>query len=61
MANKQQSNRTKTHPDLGKFDVTVTEFGEISGSMDIDKINKFLDQNVDDKKLNKDQIDKSAS
>ena len=40
------------HPDLGKLDVTVTEFGEIADSMDIDKINKFLDKNVEDKKLN---------
>ena len=56
MAVKRQSSRTKGHPDLGKLDVTVTEFGEISGSMDIDKINKFLDKNVEDKKLSKDQI-----
>jgi len=61
MASKQQSSRTKVHPDLGKLDVTVTEFGEIADSMDIDKINKFLDKNVDDKKLNKEQIDKSSS
>ena len=54
MANKQQS--AKTHPDLGVFNVSVTEFGEIAGSLDIDKINKFLDKNVDDKKLNIEQV-----
>jgi hypothetical protein len=60
MANKQQSSRTKVHPDLGKLDVSVTEFGEIAGSMDIDKINKFLNRNVEDKKLNKEQVDKDT-
>lgn len=48
------------HPDLGKLDVSVTEFGEIAGSMDIDKINKFLDKNVEDKKLNKEQVDRDT-
>jgi hypothetical protein len=60
MANKQQSSRTKVHPDLGKLDVSVTEFGEIAGSMDIDKINKFLNKNVEDKKLNKEQVDRDT-
>ena len=53
MANKQQL--AKTHPDLGIFSVSVTEFGEIAESLDIDKLNKFLDKNVDDKKLSKDK------
>ena len=56
MADKKQLSKTKTHPELGTFDVSVTEFGEIEGSMSIDKINKFLDKNVDDKKLSKGQI-----
>jgi len=49
--------KAKAHPDLGKFDISVTKFGEIEGSLNIDKINKFLDKNVEDKKLSKDQID----
>jgi hypothetical protein len=61
MARKQQPNKAKTHPDLGKLDVSVSEFGEIKGSMSIDKINKFLDQNVEDKKLSKKQIDSSTT
>ena len=56
MADKKQLGKAKTHPELGTFDVSVTEFGEIEGSMSIDKINKFLDKNVDDKKLSKGQI-----
>ncbi len=57
MATKQQPSKAKAHPELGIFDVSVTEFGEIEGSMSIDKINKFLDKNVKDKKLSKKQID----
>ena len=56
MASKQQPGKAKAHPDLGIFDISVTEFGEIEGSMSIDKINKFLDQNVKDKKLSEKQI-----
>jgi hypothetical protein len=29
----------------------VNQFGEINSNMDIEKINSFLDKNVDDKKL----------
>ena len=61
MATKQHPSKAKAHPDLGKFDISVTKFGEIEGSMSIDKINKFLDQNVEDKKLSKKQIDSSTS
>ena len=61
MATKQQPSKARAHPDLGKFDISVTKFGEIEGSMSIDKINKFLDQNVEDKKLSKKQIDSSTS
>ena len=61
MASKQQASKAKAHPDLGKFDVSVTEFGEIEGSMSIDKINKFLDKNVKDKKLSKKQINSGES
>jgi hypothetical protein len=57
MTSKQQPGKAKAHPEWGIFDVSVTEFGEIEGSMSIDKINKFLDKNVKDKKLSKNQID----
>ena len=56
MINEQQSKKAKVHPDLNDFDVSVTQFGEIEGSLDIDKINQFLNKNVDDKKLSGDQI-----
>lgn len=41
----------KVHKDLEGFDIKINSFGEIQMSYDIEKINQFLDKNVDDKKL----------
>jgi hypothetical protein len=43
--------KPKVHKDLQGFDVSIDAFGEIKSNMDIEKINEFLDKNVDDKKL----------
>lgn len=43
--------KPKVNPDLEGFDITIDSFGEIKASFDIDKINDFLDKNVEDKKL----------
>ena len=43
--------KPKVHKELQGFDVTIDSFGEIRTNMDIEKINQFLNQNVDDKKL----------
>jgi len=43
--------KPKVHKELHGFDVTIDQFGEIRSNMDIEKINDFLDKNVDDKKL----------
>ncbi len=56
MNDKQPPAKGKAYPDLGNFSITVTEFGEIEGSIDIDKINTFLNHNVADKKLSKKQL-----
>lgn len=53
----KKSKQGKVHPELGGLDVAVTEFGEIGGSLDIDKLNRFLNENVEDKKLSKDQLE----
>ncbi len=36
---------------LEGFDIKINEFGEIESNFDIDRINVFLDKNVEDKKL----------
>lgn len=41
----------KVHKDLQGLDITIDQFGEIKANMDIEKLNQFLDKNVDDKKL----------
>jgi hypothetical protein len=41
----------KVHKDLTGFNININTFGEISTSIDIDKINEFLNKKVDDKKL----------
>ncbi len=48
---KQKRENPKVNPDLAGFDIKIDTFGEIKSNYNIDKINRFLDQNVDDKKL----------
>jgi hypothetical protein len=43
--------KPKVHKELQGFDVSIDQFGEIQSNMRIEKINEFLDKNVDDKKL----------
>ncbi len=52
MARKQKNNqKPQVNPEIGDFDITINEFGEIVSTLDADKINKFLDKNLTDKKL----------
>ena len=48
--NKKEE-KPKVNPELEGFDVNIDSFGEIKSTLDIDKINEFLNKNVDDKKL----------
>jgi hypothetical protein len=41
----------KVNDELQGFDIKIDTFGEIKSTMSIDQINKFLNKNVDDKKL----------
>jgi hypothetical protein len=36
---------------LKNFDIYINSFGEIVSNYDVDKINDYLNQNIDDKKL----------
>lgn len=50
--------KAKVHKDLDGLDLSVDSFGEIKSSMPIDQINKFLNKNVEDKKLkDRDDLD----
>jgi hypothetical protein len=48
---KKEEKKPKVNKELNGFDITVNSFGEINSSFDLDKLNEFLDKNVDDKKL----------
>jgi hypothetical protein len=48
---KRNSPKPRVHKDLQGFDIAIDSFGEIKSNMNIEKINEFLNQNVDDKKL----------
>lgn len=52
-AGKKSSSKPKprVHKDLQGLDIVIDQFGEIKANMNIEKLNEFLDKNVDDKKL----------
>ena len=47
----QEEEKPKVNAELDGFDIKIDSFGEIQSSLPIDKINEFLNKNVDDKKL----------
>jgi hypothetical protein len=52
-AGKKSTNKSKpkVHKELQGLDIVIDQFGEIKANMNIEKLNDFLDKNVDDKKL----------
>ncbi len=48
---KQKKEKAKVHKDLEGLELRVDSFGEVSSNMPIDELNKFLNKNVEDKKL----------
>ena len=51
MAKKEKKQKSKVHKDLEGLNVEIDNFGKIKTNIDVDEINKFLNKNVDDKKL----------
>jgi hypothetical protein len=48
---KKTRPKPRVHKELQGFDISIDSFGEIKSNMNIEKINAFLNENVDDKKL----------
>ncbi len=48
---KTDKDSSTSNKDLENFDIKINEFGEISSNIDIDKLNTFLNENVEDKKF----------
>ena len=59
---KPKKGKPEVHDELKGFDIKINEFGEIVSNFPIDKLNEFLDENVEDKKLKeKEEKEKKAS
>ena len=41
----------EAHDNLPGFDIKINEFGQIISTLPVDRLNAFLDKNVEDKKL----------
>jgi hypothetical protein len=54
MGDKKQDSEEKEEQKkkIEGLELSINELGEITSTLDLDKINKFLDENVEDKKLN---------
>ncbi|WP_421977022.1 hypothetical protein [Roseivirga seohaensis] len=59
---KQKDQKPKVNKELEGMEIKIDSFGEIRNSLSIDKINEFLNKNVDDKKLrDRDDLDEIKS
>lgn len=47
----KKKGKPNVHDELKGFDIKINEFGEMQSSFNIDKLNDFLNDNVEDKKL----------
>ncbi len=41
----------EVHDDLRGFDIRINEFGQIESTLPVEQINRFLDENVEDKRI----------
>ncbi len=49
---KNTTEEPKVHEELKGFSININKFGEMESSIQVDKINEFLNENVEDKRLN---------
>lgn len=47
----KKSDTAQVNEELSGLDIRINEFGEIISTVDVKKINDFLDKNVEDKKF----------
>jgi hypothetical protein len=52
---KPKDGDPEVNEELKGFDIKINEFGEITSNFEVDRINEFLDENVEDKKLTEEQ------
>lgn len=47
----KKQGKPRVHQELKGFEVSIDTFGELKSNLPIEKLNEFLNENVDDKKL----------
>ena len=47
----KKKGKPSVHEELKGFDIKIDSFGEMKTSFSIEKLNEFLNENVEDKKL----------
>lgn len=52
MAKNKKSIKAKVHDELHGFDIKINPFGELQSNFNVDKINAFLNENMEDPKVN---------
>jgi len=53
--------KPEVHDALEGFEIKINEFGEITSNYDISKLNDFLNERIQDKKLGQKDSDRSMS
>ena len=48
---KIENESPKVHEELKGFSININKFGEMESNIQVDKLNEFLNENVEDKKL----------
>jgi len=48
---KKKADKAKVHDQLSGFDIKIDPFGELQSNFNVDKINQFLNKNLEDPKL----------
>lgn len=51
MSKKNDPKKPDLNEELEGFDIHINEFGEIVSTFEVERLNTFLNKNVDDKKL----------
>ena len=55
MTDKSKDDQGKTKKDVESLEMNLDQFGNLKSSVSIDKLNAFLDENLEDKKLKEEQ------
>lgn len=48
---KKEKHKPGVHEELRGFDIKINELGELTSNLNIEKLNDFLNENLEDKKL----------